>query len=55
MTPCAKRCYASRSAAKAAHTKAGHRIRVYLCRDCKRWHVTNQDKHGRETRPTRSA
>jgi hypothetical protein len=41
---CFKRAYESAHAARAAHSKAGFRIRPYLCRDCGRWHVTNQEK-----------
>ena len=42
--PCAKRSYASASAAKMAHQKASYRIRVYYCDDCRSFHVTNADK-----------
>lgn len=41
---CGKRCFPSEKAAKAAHRKAGWRIRVYYCRDCRAMHVTNNDK-----------
>lgn len=40
---CAKRRYASESAAHWAHRKAGYRIRVYRC-ECGWLHVGNADK-----------
>jgi hypothetical protein len=46
--PTGKRPYRSKRDAKAAHLKAGFRIRIYKCEFCRLLHVTNQDKGGRE-------
>lgn len=50
---CSKRCFASRQAAKAAHQTAGWRMRIYWCRSCKAWHVTNHEKHESRKLPKR--
>lgn len=38
-----KRRYPSKSTARRACRKTGNRIRVYACRDCGGFHVTNQE------------
>ena len=38
-----KRCYPSEKTAKRATKTVGNKIRVYLCPDCHRFHVTSQE------------
>lgn len=38
-----KRGYGSKSAAKQAHRTVGRKIRVYLCPECKKYHITKYD------------
>lgn len=48
---CTKRCYDSKKQAREASRRNGARIRVYQCEECwGKWHVTNQDKSGRDRR-----
>lgn len=39
---CGKRGYSSRSAARRALSKAGNKIRLYLCPTSGTWHVTSK-------------
>lgn len=41
---CQKRGYESVARARAAHARAGYRLRVYLCAECGLYHTTNADK-----------
>ena len=41
---CTKRAYASPSAARRAHRRAGWRVQVYVCNACRRYHVANDEK-----------
>lgn len=41
---CRKRQYESVETARAAHSRAGFRIRIYDCEECGKMHVTNADK-----------
>lgn len=43
---CAKRRFSSEQTAKAAHRRAGYRLRVYRCDECRGYHTTNVDKNG---------
>lgn len=42
--PCGKRNFRSKQAARDATRHVHHRLRVYFCRLCGGWHVTNRDK-----------
>lgn len=42
--PCRKRAYTSVRAARLAHRSASWRLRVYRCADCRKFHVTAQEK-----------
>lgn len=39
---CGKRGFQSRNAAKRSMSKAGNKIRLYLCPESGLWHVTSQ-------------
>lgn len=39
-----KRCYPGRRSARRANVWASWRIRVYICPECGRFHVTNHEK-----------
>lgn len=41
---CFKRAYASEHDARCAHRRAGWRVKVYRCPQCKRFHVANKEK-----------
>lgn len=43
-SPCTKRKFTSKGAARRAHGKARFRIRCYWCDRCRAYHVTNSDK-----------
>lgn len=43
---CAKRCFTSERAARKGHSRAGYRLRAYLCEECGFYHTTNMDKNG---------
>lgn len=48
---CVKRRYLSAHEARIAQRRAGYRIRVYQCPDCRAWHATNNEKrHSAERR-----
>ena len=40
---CGKRAYGSRYAARRALTKAGNKVRLYVCPWSGKWHVTSTD------------
>lgn len=44
---CEKRRFDGPEQAKRAHRRASYRIRVYYCAECRGFHVTNPEKHGR--------
>lgn len=44
--PSGKRTFRSERDARSAHRKAGYRIRVYRCDDCRFYHVTSHEKAG---------
>lgn len=41
---CGKRAFSSRSAAKRALSRAGNKVRLYICPASGKWHVTSSDK-----------
>lgn len=41
---CGKRAFSSRSAAKRALSKAGNKVRLYICPQSGKWHVTSSNK-----------
>ena len=42
--PCGKRVYRSVQRARQAHARKPFRVRVYWCRQCHGYHVTNNEK-----------
>ena len=45
---CTKRKFRGLHDARKAHTRAGFRIRVYRCDECRAFHVTNAEKSARK-------
>jgi len=40
---CGKRCYPSVRRARECNSRNHHRLRVYLCLECRAYHVTKRD------------